>query len=169
MRSQVGFRRICTRNEESGRNACMSRVLPPGRTGRPGGPLRGTARPNQFKLSGTAITVPASGTQNRPRRPERYPAWTRLYRRPRRRKVRSAPFPPAGENCARSLAPPLPRRPATLGSPWVPGVCHGRLTALISERQSRPRRPERYPAWTRHCRRPWRCRACRRLCRRRWR
>ena len=33
----------------------------------------------------------------------------------RRRKVRSTPFPPNGENCARSLAPPLQRKPATLG------------------------------------------------------
>ena len=40
---------------------------------------------------------------------------------PRRRKVRSAPFPPNGENCARSLAPPFPIGPAALGSdggPW---------------------------------------------------
>ena len=33
----------------------------------------------------------------------------------RRRKVRSTPFPPNGENCARSLAPPLQRKPASLG------------------------------------------------------
>ena len=40
----------------------------------------------------------------------------------RRRKVRWAPFPPSGENCARSLAPPLPKRPAALGPLWVPFV-----------------------------------------------
>ena len=35
---------------------------------------------------------------------------------PRRRsKVRSAPFPPDGENCARSLAPPLQTEPACAG------------------------------------------------------
>ena len=33
----------------------------------------------------------------------------------RRRKVRLSPFPPNGENCARSLAPPLPSEPAVLG------------------------------------------------------
>ena len=32
-----------------------------------------------------------------------------------RRKVRSTPFPPGGENCARSLAPPLPGEPTSLG------------------------------------------------------
>ena len=33
----------------------------------------------------------------------------------RRRKVRLSPFPPNGENCARSLSPPLPGEPAALG------------------------------------------------------
>ena len=33
----------------------------------------------------------------------------------RRRKVHSTPFPPGGENCARSLAPPLPGEPTSLG------------------------------------------------------
>ena len=33
----------------------------------------------------------------------------------RRRKVHSTPFPPGGENCVRSLAPPLPGKPAALG------------------------------------------------------
>ena len=33
----------------------------------------------------------------------------------RRRKVHSTPFPPGGENCVRSLAPPLPGEPASLG------------------------------------------------------
>ena len=33
----------------------------------------------------------------------------------RRRKVRLSPFPPDGENYARSLAPPLPGEPAALG------------------------------------------------------
>ena len=40
----------------------------------------------------------------------------------RRRKVRWAPFPPSGENCARFLAPPLPKRSAALGPLWVPFV-----------------------------------------------
>ena len=38
---------------------------------------------------------------------------TRLL--PRRRKVRSTSFPPDGENYVRSLAPPLPTEPASLG------------------------------------------------------
>ena len=33
----------------------------------------------------------------------------------RRRKVHSTAFPPGGENCGRSLAPPLPGEPASLG------------------------------------------------------
>ena len=33
----------------------------------------------------------------------------------RRRKVRLPPFPPDGENCARFLAPPFQRKPASLG------------------------------------------------------
>ena len=33
----------------------------------------------------------------------------------RRRKVHSTPFPPNGENCVRSLAPPLPGEPVSLG------------------------------------------------------
>ena len=36
----------------------------------------------------------------------------------RRRKVHSTPFPPGGENCARSLAPPLPGEPTSLGFAW---------------------------------------------------
>ena len=34
---------------------------------------------------------------------------------PHRRKVRFVPFPPCGENGTRSLAPPLPTQPASLG------------------------------------------------------
>ena len=34
---------------------------------------------------------------------------------PRRRKVRLAPFPPGGETCARSLAPPLQTGPTAPG------------------------------------------------------
>ena len=47
--------------------------------------------------------------------------WLRRHTAPRlplplrRRKVRLSPFPPGGENCARSLAPPLPGEPASLG------------------------------------------------------
>ena len=33
----------------------------------------------------------------------------------RRRKVRFVSFPPYGENCTRSLAPPLPTKTASLG------------------------------------------------------
>ena len=44
----------------------------------------------------------------------------------RRRKVRLSPFPPDGENCARSLAPPLPTRPAAAGL--------GRGTPLLGPR-----------------------------------
>ena len=39
----------------------------------------------------------------------------RLPPRRRRRKVRSAPFPPKGENCARSLAPRFQLKPISLG------------------------------------------------------
>ena len=35
----------------------------------------------------------------------------------RRRKVRLSPFPPSGENSARSLAPPLPTKHRFVGSP----------------------------------------------------
>ena len=42
------------------------------------------------------------------------------YHGRRRRKVRSAPFPPDGENSTRSLAPPLPIGPASLGSDGSP-------------------------------------------------
>ena len=34
---------------------------------------------------------------------------------PRRRKVRLTSFPPGGENCVRSLAPPLPAEPTAAG------------------------------------------------------
>ena len=37
----------------------------------------------------------------------------------RRRKVRSAPFPPGGENCARSLAPPLSTARGAVGAPGL--------------------------------------------------
>ena len=156
----------------------------PGKTSRTGGPLRGTARPNQFKLSGTAITVPASETRNRPRRPGRYPAWTHRSRRPRRRNGPGHLLLPHGAihlesallrfRLAAKTARPLPcssspKATRCAGLALGSQGCHGRLTSLISERQSRPRRPGHYPAWTHHCRRPWRCRACRRLCRRRWR
>ena len=68
---------------------------------------------------------------------------------PRRRKVRYAPFPPDGENYARSLAPPLPtargaagpRRKATGSS--VPdhssvssSACHSAAEASLGIRQS---------------------------------
>ena len=33
----------------------------------------------------------------------------------RRRKVRSSPFPPSGENCAHSLAPPFPTKQVLWG------------------------------------------------------
>ena len=42
------------------------------------------------------------------------------YHGRRRRKVRSTPFPPDGENSTRSLAPPLPIGPASLGSDGSP-------------------------------------------------
>ena len=41
---------------------------------------------------------------------------------PRRRKVRGSLFPPSGENSARSLAPPLPTSPASLGCRGSP-IC----------------------------------------------
>ena len=41
---------------------------------------------------------------------------------PRRRKVRFVPFPPCGENCTRSLAPPLPTKTASLGFRGDPKV-----------------------------------------------
>ena len=36
----------------------------------------------------------------------------------RRRKVRSTPFPPCGENCVHSLAPPFPHKTGFVGSPY---------------------------------------------------
>ena len=44
--------------------------------------------------------------------------------RHRRRKVRSSPFPPCGENCAHSLAPPLPTKSCDFaGNPYgYPGA-----------------------------------------------
>lgn len=60
---------------------------------------------------------------------------------PRRHKVRFVPFPPCGENCTRSLAPPLPAQPAALGlrgdpklGTSCPKVCclrHRRLSLLF--------------------------------------
>ena len=45
----------------------------------------------------------------------------RTYSPPRRRKVRFPPFLPDGENCGRSLAPPLPTKPAALRGPLLGG------------------------------------------------
>ena len=50
--------------------------------------------PGDFAACGRRVTLPAAA---------------------RRRKVRLSPFPPDGENCDRSLAPPLPGEPAALG------------------------------------------------------
>ena len=36
----------------------------------------------------------------------------------RRRKVRSTPFPPCGENCVHSLAPPFPHKTGFVGTPY---------------------------------------------------
>ena len=68
----------------------------------------------------------------------------------RRRKVRSTPFPPSGENCARSLAPPFPNKPASLGfvgSPKGKAPFKGEMFRFISPLkiplftdQSRPRK-----------------------------
>ena len=57
----------------------------------------------------------------------------------RRRKVRWAPFPPSGENCARSLAPPLPKRPAALGSLWVPFVGPRAAARRLGQKKSPPK------------------------------
>lgn len=53
----------------------------------------------------------------------------------RRRKVRSTPFPPGGENCVRSLAPPFPNKPASLGfvgSPKGKAPFKGEMFRFIS-------------------------------------
>ena len=66
---------------------------------------------------------------------------TRLL--PRRRKVRSTPFPPEDENHVRSLAPPLPAGPASLGfggGPFGP-----------ARRSAVGRRHHSIPASTRRC------------------
>jgi len=47
---------------------------------------------------------------------------------PRRRKVCFVPFPPFGENGTRSLAPPLPTQPASLGLRRDPIGCGPVLT-----------------------------------------
>ena len=58
------------------------------------GPLGGSFHRENFAACGRRVTLPAAA---------------------RRRKVHSTPFPPGGENCVRSLAPPLPGEPASLG------------------------------------------------------
>ena len=68
-------------------------------------------------------------------KPDPLRAGLRFGRRLRRRirknfcKVRSAPFPPDGENCARSLAPPLQIEPACaglrFGTAASPPFCQG--------------------------------------------
>ena len=58
------------------------------------GPLDGSFRRGNFAACGRRVTLPMAA---------------------RRRKVHSTPFPPGGENCARSLAPPLPGEPTSLG------------------------------------------------------
>ena len=77
-------------------------------------PARGffapTRRGAYSRLKGAGTVFRATGAGRR-----------RLCRREctphcRRRKVRLTPFPPDGENCARSLAPPLPTGTAPLGS-----------------------------------------------------
>ena len=70
-------------------------------------------RPRTPFLRGPPIRWAGQLTQRR--------GWLRRHTPPRlslplrRRKVRLSPFPPDGENCARSLAPPLPGEPALLG------------------------------------------------------
>ena len=58
------------------------------------GPLGGSFHRENFAACGRRVTLPTAA---------------------RRRKVHSTPFPPGGENCVRSLAPPLPGEPASLG------------------------------------------------------
>ena len=58
------------------------------------GPLGGSFHRENFAAYGRRVTLPTAA---------------------RRRKVHSTPFPPGGENCVRSLAPPLPGEPASLG------------------------------------------------------
>ena len=65
---------------------------------------------------------------------------------PRRRKVRLAPFPPDGENCARSLAPPLQTGPATLGS-GLGRRLRRRIREILCKVHSAP-----FPAWQRKLR-----------------
>ena len=57
------------------------------------GPLGGSFHRENFAAYGRRVTLPMAA---------------------RRRKVRLSPFPPSGENCVRSLAPPLPGEPASL-------------------------------------------------------
>ena len=69
-------------------------------------PLPCSSSPNRTRLRWASIWLAAS------------PPNTGEFRRRIREnfcKVRSAPFPPGGENCARSLAPPLQIEPAYAG------------------------------------------------------
>ena len=91
----------------------------------------------------------------------------RTYSPPRRRKVRFPPFLPDGENCGRSLAPPLPTKPAALRGPLLGGGIPpaGRARALsegdcvsCGSRRTMPQpgwfcchRPRSYRKHTRFC------------------
>ena len=70
--------------------------LPPGGKVAPKGPDEGAVEflQGDSAVCGRRVTLPTAA---------------------RRHKVRMSPFPPGGENCDRSLAPPLQRKPAALG------------------------------------------------------
>ena len=71
----------------------------------------------------------------------------------RRRKVRLSPFPPDGENCDRSLAPPLPGEPAALSFAGSTGEINQNATGDAANglrlRYAPPRSigPHPYPLW----------------------
>ena len=79
-------------------------------------------RRTSFDMSACPQTPALRGPPIRPHGPlSQRRGWISRHTAPRlslplrRRKVRLSPFPPDGENCARFLAPPLQRKPTSLG------------------------------------------------------
>ena len=65
----------------------------------------------------------------------------------RRRQVRLSPFPPDGENCDRSLAPPLPGEPAALSFAGSTGEINQNATGDAADGHFVPIGPHPYPLW----------------------
>ena len=110
--------------KKSGQNGCQRNgrgLLLANRRGKEAAPLLQERRRALGRGGGSScmggVMAGVSQWPGRPGRRRRRPG-------PRRRKVRLAPLPPGGESCARSLAPPLQTRPASLGS-GLAAACGG--------------------------------------------